>query len=81
MVEALSPSPTSGVVSSHNQMPRPPPELELDDALGGGQAIYNFIVELLGINQSLSATYYQIAKKVIPTTKVSGHLLASRRAI
>jgi hypothetical protein len=80
-VEALSPSPASGVAGSQNQMPRPPPELEHGDALWGGQQIHNYIVELLGIDQSLSATYYQIAKKLIPSQKYCGHLVSSRRAI
>src|SRR6516164_4418263 len=80
-VEALSPSPASGVAGSENQMPRPPPELEPGDVLWGGQQIHEFIIELLGIKQSQSATYYQLSKKVIPSQKYCGHLVASRRAI
>ena len=64
-----------------DQTLRPPPELEPGDCLWGGRAIHDYIVELLGINQSLSASYYQLAKKVIPSQKYCGHLVASRRAI
>ena len=64
-----------------DQTLRLPPELEPGDCLWGGKAIHDYIVGLLGINQSLSATYYQLAKKVIPSQKYCGHLVASRRAI
>ena len=64
-----------------DQMLRPPPEIEPGDCLWGGRAIHDYIVGLLGINQSLSASYYQLAKKVIPSQKYCGHLVASKRAI
>ena len=89
-VEALSPLPTGGATASYDQISRPPPgighnhpppELQADDVLWGGQAIHDYIVELLGIRQSLSATYYQIAKGLIPARKFSGHLIGSKRGI
>ena len=49
--------------------------------LWGGQAIHDYVVDLLGIEQSLSATYYQIAKGLIPARKFSGHLIGSKRGI
>jgi hypothetical protein len=58
-----------------------PPELEPHDVLNGGAQIHSFVVELLGRDHSLSATYYWIAKGWIPATKVGNHLIASRRAI
>jgi hypothetical protein len=67
--------------STIKELPRPPPQLQADDVLWGGQEIHDFVVELLGINQSLSATYFQIAKGVIPARKFSGHLLGSKRGI
>ena len=67
--------------SAINELPRPPPQLEADDVLWGGPAIHAFITKLLGIEQSLSATYFQIAKGVIPARKFSGHLLGSKRGI
>ena len=72
-IEALSPP---GIGHNH-----PPPELEPDDVLWGGQAIHDYVVDLLGIEQSLSATYYQIAKGLIPARKFSGHLIGSKRGI
>jgi hypothetical protein len=57
------------------------PELQKDDVLLGGEQIHAFVVELLGRDQSVSATYYWCAKGWIPTTKVGRHLIASRRAI
>jgi len=89
-VEALSPSPTGGAAQAYDQMPRPPPgighshpppEIAADDVLWEGPAIHAFVTELLGLEQSLSATYYWIKKGWIPTTKVAGHLIGSRRAI
>ena len=67
--------------SAINELPQPPPELQPDDVLWGGQAIHDYVTKLLGINQSLSATYFQIAKGVIPASKFSGHLLGSKRGI
>jgi hypothetical protein len=58
-----------------------PPELQPHDVLNGGAQIHSFVVELLGRDQSVSATYYWISKGWIPTTKVGRHLIASRRAI
>jgi hypothetical protein len=57
------------------------PELQKDDVLLGGAQIHAFVVELLGRSQSLSATYYWVRKGQIPTAKIAGHLIASRRAI
>jgi hypothetical protein len=57
------------------------PELHSDDVLLGGEAIHAFITELLGHTQSLSATYYWVRKGWVPTAKVAGHLIGSKRAI
>ena len=81
IVEGLNPVPVSGALAEYKQLPRPPPELEPDDVLWGGQAIHDYVVELVGIEQSLSSTYYQITKGLIPARKFSGHLIGSKRGI
>jgi hypothetical protein len=77
-LETLSPSPTGGATGSYDQIPRPPAEIEADDVLWEGPAIHAYVTELIGHEQSLSATYYWIKKGWIPTTKVAGHLIGSK---
>jgi hypothetical protein len=74
------PSPIAEGVS-YATTPRPPPELEPDDVLLRGERIHDYLVALTGLDQSLSATYYQIKKGWIPALKYAGHLIGSKRAI
>jgi hypothetical protein len=61
---------------------RGPPMLEAGDVLNGGREIHTYICELLGRRQTIAATYYQIAKGVIPARRYGERsLIASKRAI
>jgi len=82
-LEASFPAPVlGGAIASYDQHQRPPPaELQPDDVLLGGEQIHAFIVELFGPTISLSTVYYWSKKKWIPTFKLGGNLVASRRAI
>ena len=69
------------------ETPRPgnnpePPILEVGDCLNGGREIHAFVCRLLGRQQTIAATYYQIAKGVIPAHRYGERsLIASKRGI
>jgi hypothetical protein len=57
------------------------PLLEPDDVLLGGLEIHAYVCGLLRVEQSLSATYWQLKRGQIPAMRLGAHLVSSKRAI
>ena len=57
------------------------PRLETGDALNGGQAITDFVNQLLGLNIDRQTTYGWILRKKIPAGRFGGRVIGSKRAI
>lgn len=73
------PGPVSLTVSATGH--RGPPQLEEGDILNGVKEIHGYVCRLLGREQSISSTYWQISRGILPARKYGRYYIGSRRGI